>query len=148
MDQGWFSNHHEMCKNMQGSHEYKVIHIPKLFAIAISPVHATKAMITHLQLKPNDPLFMIKNSTGTIVLTAPQVRKVFASAITSMGLNPADFGFHCLCRRGACLALELQLPLQNIKIHGHWKSNAVWNYITDIPKSAALVASTFAKHVK
>ena len=136
------------AKNMQGSHEYKVIHIPKLFASPICPVHATKAMITHLQLKPNDPLFMVSNSTGTTVLTAPQVRRVFTSAITSMGLNPPDFGFHCLRRSGACLALELKIPLQNIKIHGHWKSNAVWNYFTDIPKSAALVASTFAKHVK
>ena len=136
------------AKNMQGSHEYKVIHIPKLLGTAICPVHATKTMITHLHLKPSDPWFMVKNPTGRAVLTAPQVRKTFSSAITLMGLKPADFGFHCLRRSGACLALELQIPLQNIKIHGHWKSDAVWNYFTEIPKSAALVASTFAKHIK
>ena len=93
------------AKNMQGFHEYKVIYIPKLLTTSVSPVKATKTMITQLHLKPNDPLFMVPTPTGRAVLTAVQVRKVFASAINSTGLNPADIGFHCLHRSGACLAL-------------------------------------------
>ena len=43
------------------------------------------------------------------------------------------------------LALDLNFSLENIKLHGHWKSNAVWNYLTDILKSAPMVANTFFK---
>ena len=136
------------AKNMQSCHECKVIHIPKLENLRLCPVNSTKQMITQLNLKPSDPLFMIKTSTGNTMLTDPQERRVFASVIKSLGLNPSDFGFHCLRRSGACLALELNIPLENIKLHGHWKSNAVWMYLTYIPKSAAIVATTFSTQVK
>ena len=66
------------------------------------------------------------------MLTAPKVRKLFAAAIESLALNPKDIGFHCLCCSVVCLALELKTPLENIKLHGHWKSNAEWKYLATI----------------
>ena len=45
------------------------------------------------------------------------------------------------------LALEMGVPLEQIKIHGHWKSDAIWSYLTSTSKSGALVASTFNKNV-
>ena len=64
-----------------------------------------------------------------------------------MKLNPKDYGFHCFRRSGATLALELKVPLENIKIHGHWKSDAIWSYLSDTPKAASVVASAFQQHI-
>ena len=42
--------------------------------------------------------------------------------------------------------LQLE-PLENIKIHGHWKSDAIWSYLSDTPKAASVVASAFQQHI-
>ena len=72
--------------------ENKVMQIPKLQNLDICPVPASKAMIVVLNLKQPDPLFMIQNSGGKTILTPPNVRKFFATAIESLALNPRDFG--------------------------------------------------------
>ena len=56
------------------------MHIPKTKNLLLCPVNALKQIITQLNIKPNHPLFMIKTSSGKTILTAPQVRGVFASA--------------------------------------------------------------------
>ena len=45
-----------------------------------------------------------------------------------MGLNAADFWFHTLRRSGASLAFSLRIPVQYIKAHCTWASDAVFNY--------------------
>ena len=35
----------------------------------------------------------------------------------------------------------------NLKIHGHWKSDAIWSYLSDTPKAASVVASAFQQHI-
>ena len=67
--------------------------------------------------------------------------------VKQMKLNPKDYGFHCFRRSGATLALELKVPLENIKIHSHWKSDAIWSYLSDTPKAASVVASAFQQHI-
>ena len=39
-----------------------------------------------------------------------------------------DFGFHTFRRSGASLAFSLNVPVQNIKAHGIWSSDAVYSY--------------------
>ena len=81
------------------------------------------------------------------ILTAFKVRKVLTKAIRSMGLEPKDYGFHCFRRSGANLALEMRVPLEHIKMHGHWKSEAIWSYLKVSPKMSGVVAKTFECHI-
>ena len=72
-----------------------------------------------------DPLFQTIHKGVTLPVTAVQVRKVLNGVIKMLGLNPKDFGYHCFCCSGACLAFELNVPFENIKLHGKWRSDAI-----------------------
>ena len=81
------------------------------------------------------------------ILTTFKVHNILTKAIRSMGLEPKDYGFHCFRRSGANLALEMKVPLEHIKIHGHWKSEAIWSYLKASPKVSGIVAKTFQRQI-
>ena len=66
-------------------------------------------------------------------LTTFKVRKLLAKALTCMCLEPGDFGFHYFQCSGACMDLEMQVPFKKLKMHGHWRSDAVWNILSGVP---------------
>ena len=70
------------------------------------------------------------------------------SAVTKMHVNPKDYVFHCFRRCGATLALELKVLLENIKIHGHCRLDAIWAYLSDTPWAASAVSFAFQQHIK
>ena len=119
---------------MQAHDAYKIIHVPKLQFSEIYPVLAIKRMLKYYGSK--------------IPVTSVKLRNVLTSVDKQMHLNPKVYGFHCFRRSGVTLALELNVRLENIKIHGHWKSDAVWSYLSDTPKAASVVASAFQQHIK
>ena len=131
------------AKNMQGANEFRVVYIPRLNNDKICPVKALQVMIRTMNLVHSDPLFMIQKEGHRNILTAFKVRSVLAKMVQKMGLYPQEFGFHAFRRSGASLAFNANVPLEYIKVHGHWKSNAVWTYLKNAPKAAAVVASTF-----
>ena len=134
-------------KNMQNADQFDVVHIPKLKSADICPVLATRRLIRRLKLNMQDPLFQVETNGSKLPVTAVQVRKLLNKYIKLLDLNPKDFGFHCFRRSGACLAFELNVPFENIKLHGKWRSDAIWAYLTRTPKAAAQVASTFAQEI-
>ena len=94
-------------------------------------------------LSQSDPLFMIKISTGRQHLTAHVASKVLKSLVMKMDLNPRDFGFHTFRRSGASWAFSKGVPLEKIKIHGHWHSEAVWSYLPTTFCTSSAVTSAF-----
>ena len=60
-----------------------------------------------------------------------------------MGLNSSEFGFHAFRRSGATYAFECNVPVENIKVHGHWKSDAVYTYLQSTSKSSRKVSDMF-----
>ena len=111
--------------------------------VKICPVKALQGMIRTMNLAHSDPLFMIHEIGHKKILTAFNVRSVLAKTVQKMGLYPQEFGFHAFRRSGASLAFNDNVPLEYIKVHGHWKSNAVWTYLKNAPKTAAVVTGTF-----
>ena len=132
-----------MLKICRISDEFKIIHIPKLSCDIICPVNATKRLIREFNLHVNDLLFMYYVQGQKQILTTFKVRNVLAKAIKNMGLHRKDYGFQCFRRSGANLALEMRVPLEHIKMHGHWKSEAIWSYLKATPKVSGEVARTF-----
>ena len=114
---------------------------------AICPLLATKRFIRKFNLSAVDPLFMYYGHGEKVILNAFKVRNVLTKAIRSMGLDPKDYGFHCFRRSEANLALEMKVPLEHIKMHGHWKSEAIMSYLKVSPKMSGLVAQTFQWHI-
>ena len=47
----------------------------------------------------------------------------------SLGSQPDFFLFHDLRRSGAAFAYNAHIPIQDIKRHGTWSSDCVWQYI-------------------
>ena len=131
------------AKDMQSSNEFRIVYIPRLSNVKICPVKALQVMIRTMNLVHSDPLFMIHEKGHRKILTAFKVRNVLAQAVRQMGLHPQEFGFHAFRRSGASLAFNENVPLEYIKVHGHWKSNAVWAYLKNAPQAAAVVAGTF-----
>ena len=58
-----------------------------------------------------------------VILTSFKVRNVLSKAIRSMDPEAKDYGFQCFRKSGANLVLEMKVPLEHIKRHGHWKSD-------------------------
>ena len=135
------------AKNIQAYNAYKIIHVLKLQLPEICPVLAVKHMLQYVKSQQTDPLFLLVINDQNIPVTAFKVRNVLTLVVKQMQLNPKDYGFHCFRRSGATLALELKVPLENIKIHGHWKPDAAWSYLSDTPKAASVVASALQQHI-
>ena len=57
-----------------------------------------------------------------------------------MGMNAKDFGFHTFRRSGASLAFSLNVPVQYIKAHSIWSSDAVYSYFN--PQQYATTLTT------
>ena len=117
------------AKTIQFASQYRIVHIPKLSIVDICPVRSLKTMICIQNLTESDPLFVIQSGDKKIPVTTFKVRATLSKALVKMGLEPKDYGFHCFRCSGACLALELKVPLEDIKIQGHWRSDAVWAYL-------------------
>ena len=130
-------------KSMQTSGQVHVVQLPSLQDKIICPVTALKAIVSSNPKHSDKPLFSITTSTGTSVMTASKVRVAFKHLICCIGLPPAELGFHSLRRSGACWAFDNNMELDHIKVHGGWKSDAIWRYLIRTPAAAGTVARTF-----
>ena len=133
----------KQLKTMQAMKVVCVVQLPILNDPLICPVIALQNLIKKLMLKPSQPLFSYIQNDQPIPLGAPKARYLLSEAICKCSLSPRDFGFHAFSRSGASLAFDLQVPLQNIKSHGYWRSEAVWKYLTRTPKAAGVMTTTF-----
>ena len=76
-----------------------------------------------------------------LVVITHKARKVLSSALSAMGLDPLDYGFHTFRRSGASLAFSLNVPVQFIKAQGTWQSDAVYRYIDNASYSTILTTT-------
>ena len=129
---------------MQSASEYRLVQLPRLSNAQLCPVVAVQTMIKRMSLSQFDPLFYDKNCNRQH-LTAHVARKVLKSLVIKMDLNPRDFGFHTFRRSGASWAFSKGVPLEKIKIHGHWHSEAVWSYLPTTFCTSSAVTSAFQK---
>ena len=112
------------AKAMQSSSKHHVIQIPLLNNSPIGPVTALKHVLHSLPASKSSPLFLIPRSSGLIPLTSPMVSSCLSRFLSSMGLNPANFGFHSFRRSGVSWAADNNVPLHNLKAHGGWSSSS------------------------
>ena len=132
-------------KSMQSASSHRVVQIPALPSLPICPVSALSALLSYAPTPPSIPLFIIPSPSGSSILTAPMLSATLKPLLTALKLNHAHYGFHCFRRSGVSWALDNGIPLQNLKLHGGWASDAINTYIKATPQASAKTPITFQK---
>lgn len=67
----------------------------------------------------------------TLPLSSSTPNFIVKKLLTSIGIDPKEFGSHS-CRRGGCtMAVEKGVDMRLIARHGRWKSSAILSYVKD-----------------
>ena len=133
------------AKNMHESGRFQVSQIPSLGNKVLCPVRALKKVVTPNPSFANKPFFV--GEGGGAIFPAYLVRKVLKRALIVLGLETSGLGFHSLSRSGACWAFDHGIPLSHIKVHGNWRSEAIWKYVVSTPGAAGQVAKAFKRYI-
>ena len=128
-------------KTMQKSDARHVISIPRLGKSPICPYAALRAMYLAIPAPGSEPVFLL-TPTPLKPLLASKARQVLANLLNNMGCSPAHFTFHAFRRSGATFAFNNGVPFQKIRLHGQWKSDAIYAYL-ESTNASNLVSSTF-----
>lgn len=84
-------------------------------------------------------------STGTPrgqVIGLPTLRSLFRQALSATQLSPEGYTLHSLRRGGATESYRAGVPLDHVKQHGTWRSDAVLRYISTQTIASSQVAQT------
>ena len=116
-------------KTMQASRDTRLI---PLAAVPGSPLCPLQAFLQIQQAYPvpsQSPMFSYLHNNKLVVISQSQARQVLFKSLSALGLDAKTYGFHTFRRSGASLAFSLNVPVQYIKAHGTWASDAVWAYL-------------------
>ena len=131
-------------KTRQDVSSSAVIPLPELGNSELCPLRAWRSYKRHLsdiEVTPDSPLLLTTVHPKGRTITIPMVRALLRRAAEAAGLSSFQYTPHSLRRGGASCSFDLGLPLENIKFHGTWKSNAVDSYL----KSRACFNSPVAR---
>ena len=131
------------AKNRQVSGHSQIVQLPQLPDKLLCPVSALHQVVSSNPIHRNKPIFMVEEQGVSVILTASRVRLALRKAISAIGLEPKEYGYHSLRRSGACWAFDYDINVDHIHTHGGWKSDVVWKYLTKTPKAASSVARAF-----
>ena len=135
-------------KVMQGSNKHQVVQLSSLSASPLCPVSAHKKLISTIKVSSSFPLFLFPSPKGNFHISSPMVTSTLSKILISLKLNPAYYGFHALRRSAVSWAVDHNVPLQNLKAHGGWSSNAINAYLKHTPKASSTVATTFQNNLQ
>ena len=132
---------------MQTRDKVQCITVPKLQNKVICPFRAVKKLQTLYPFTSSTSLLQVPSHQGLIPLTDSRMRKILKSINLSLDLQPNYFTFHDLRRSGATYAFNAHIPVQEIKRHGTWSSDCVWQYIQSDHASGEHLANALATSI-
>ena len=92
----------------------------------------------------NIPLLLSTGYDKGKPITIPKLRAMFHRVTSMAGLAGKGYTPHSLRRGGATHSFQQGIPIQNIKQHGTWESDAVERYLLRTPRLETPVAKGFA----
>ena len=134
-------------KTLQTRDKVQCVTLPKLQDSAICPFRALKALFHLYPMSPHTSLFQLQTTLGSNPLTDSRVRKTLKILNSILGLHPSFFTFHDFRRSGATFAYNSHIPIQQIKRHGTWSSDCVWQYIHSDHASGENIAVALASTI-
>ena len=133
-------------KTLQDHKAHHIVQIPSLSNNFLCPVRALSALFKSRVLPPSAALFA-SNYPPFAQVNETHVRDALKRALIHKNIPLAGHGFHTF-RSGATLALDNNVPLQNIQAHGLWQSSAVWTYLHNASLAPSIIPSTFCRIVQ
>ena len=130
-------------KTIQNRKDIVTLPLPHLGASLLCPIAALNNMIHLHPASQNDPLFILPRSAHHIPLTDSIARKHLKMVSQLLHISPT-LTFHAFRRAGASWAFHNGVPLEFIKKHGTWKSDAIHTYLTSNPSFTSPVSLAFA----
>ena len=112
---------------MQAPEHVLVCKLPTLQDHWLCPVKAIRQLLHSSDALLSAPLFTLSDGS---ILSQSLLRKRLASILQIMHLLMLSYEFHTFRRSAASITFDAQVPLQAIQTHGHWRSDAVWSYIS------------------
>ena len=124
------------AKNLQRHNQTHVVKVPFLPTKPfMCPTHILFELAKRSSSNGLTPLVNIQGRP----LTERKIRQHLAEIMRLMGLSARAFTFHDYRRTEATMAFSQHVPLDVIKTHGAWASDAVWYYIKNSDSVAAQV---------
>ena len=118
--------HLKWAKNLQRSDQYQVVRVPCMKGQeAFCPHYHFVQRVRSQGYFPTAPLVMLAGAPMTDAMLRIRMREI----LVRMNLSQAGMSFHAFRRTGITLAFTKQVPVQAIRAHGAWASNAVWQYL-------------------
>ena len=132
-------------KTRQASSQHTVVRVPCLGTSPLCPIQVFRTLVASIPAPKNAALFCIP--PRLLPLSQSNVRNFLSNVLRSIGVDPSSHTFHCFRRSGATFAFNHHLPIQAIKSHGTWTSEAVQAYIASDLKHTSSVASSVQHHL-
>ena len=146
-DQGLIINL-KWSKTRQATHSSVSIPLPGLGSSHICPLKAWRmynwVLRDHVVTKETPLLITTEPPVGRPI-TIPSLRRIFHQAVDRAQLEDSGYTPHSLRRGGATFAYHAGVPIDAIKRHGTWRSDAVEAYLFSKPMFDTPVAARFAK---
>ena len=120
------------------------ITLPKLQDQWGCPFRALKELYQLYPMSSVSSLFQLPYPEGFLPLTDSRVRKTLKIINLKLDFHSAFFTFHDFRRSGATFAFNSDVPIQDIKRHGTWSSDCVWQYIQSDHSSGKSIAVALA----
>ena len=127
-------------KTLQSLSQCILVRVPLLSPSPLCPGRAFQVNSSLIPASPNHSLFALPPDFSP--LSQANVRKCLVRILSKLDLDPSIHTFHCFRRSGASFAFNKNIPLQSIKVHGTWTSDAVHRYIS---ADFSQTASTFQR---
>ena len=115
------------AKNVQAPERFLSCKLPDLQDPCLCPVKAIRQLLHAVPMVTPAPLFLLSDGS---ILSQSLLRKCLASILQIMRLPLLSYGFHTFHRSAASIEFDANVSLQAIQTHGHWRSEAVWSYIS------------------
>ena len=128
-------------KTHQGSHKPVFISLPRIEGSILCPTRAYTQMVAAIPTRSAASPLLYYNNKGQppTIVTTRMLAHQFQQLLVRLKLPPHVYTLHSLRKGGATLCHTMGMPLDKIKSHGTWSSDAVWSYInpdtTDISKA-------------
>ena len=133
-------------KTLQANKDTRLIPLAAIPGSPLCPLQAIMHINQAYPVPDHSPMFSYMDKGKLVIISQSQARQVLSELLASLGLDPRNYGFHTFRRSGASLAFSLNIPVQYIKAHGIWASDAVWAYL-DNSQYPTVLTTTISNHL-
>ena len=134
-------------KTLQARQGVAPVPLAALADTTICPVKAWedyRGLFPNIKDYKNTPLLLSTGYDKGKTITIPKLRATFHRIANMAGLSGKGYTPHSLRRGRATHSFQQGVPIQNIKQHGTWESDAVEKYLLRTPVLETPVAKAFA----